>query len=314
MKLANPFKLKELGIVGMNARNVECVQKYNRRKFYPLVDDKVITKSITEKAGLTVPKLYSIIQYQYELKKLSEHLEGFTDFVIKPSKGSGGNGILVITGKQGDLFVKPNGKTVSIDDVKRHISNILSGLYSLGGQPDKAMIEYRVHFSDFFKDISYQGVPDIRVIVFLGFPIMAMTRLPTSESDGKANLHQGAIGVGIDIATGRTLSGVQQNKPVNVHPDTKNSFKNLVIPQWDTLLEISAGCYEIAKLGYLGVDIVLDKDIGPMILELNARPGLAIQIANDLGLNKRLSVIKQAPENLNVKQRVKFSKDNFTVA
>jgi len=312
MKLANPFKLKALGIVGMNARNVDCIQKHNRRKFYPLVDDKVITKTIAENAGLTVPKLYSIIQCQYEVKNLEKRLQRFNDFVIKPSKGSGGNGILVITGKQGDLFVKPNGKTVNIDDIKRHISNILSGLYSLGGQPDKAMIEYRVHFSEFFKDISYQGVPDIRVIVFLGFPIMAMTRLPTSESDGKANLHQGAIGVGIDISTGKTLGGVQNNRPISVHPDTQNSFQNLIIPKWDTLLEISAGCYEIAKLGYLGVDIVLDKNIGPMILELNARPGLAIQIANDLGLNKRLSVIKNAPQHLNVQQRIKFSKDNFT--
>ena len=312
MKLANPFKLSELGIIGMNARNVECVQKYNPRKFYPLVDDKVITKTITEKAGLTVPKLYTIIQYQYEVKSIEKRLEGLDDFVIKPSKGSGGNGILVITGRQGDLFIKPNGKTVSIEHIKHHVSNILSGLYSLGGQPDKAMVEYRVHFSDFFKDISYQGVPDIRVIVFLGFPMMAMTRLPTSESDGKANLHQGAIGVGIDIGTGKTLGGVQNNRPIDVHPDTKNSFKNLVIPKWNALLEISAGCFEIAKLGYLGVDIVLDKNIGPMILELNARPGLAIQIANNLGLNKRLSIIKEAPQNLDVKQRITFAKNNFT--
>ena len=41
---------------------------------------------------------------------------------------------------------------------------------------------------------------------------------------------------------------------------------------------------DLAPLGYLGVDIVLDRELGPMMLELNARPGLAIQIANNQGL------------------------------
>jgi len=38
---------------------------------------------------------------------------------------------------------------------------------------------------------------------------MAMLRLPTKESGGKANLQQGAIGLGIDMASGVTTSAVQ---------------------------------------------------------------------------------------------------------
>ncbi len=311
MRLASPSKLRKLGILGMNRRNIECIQQNNPRKFFPRVDDKLITKTLAEKAGLNVPKLYGVIECNYQIKKAVEIFAKHDDFVIKPSQGCGGNGILVITGKKDGLYLKPNGKGITIEEINTHISNTLSGLYSLGGQPDKAMIEYRVQFTDFFQNISYQGVPDIRVIVFNGFPIMAMTRLPTSDSDGKANLHQGAIGVGIDIKTGKTLSGVQNNRPIAIHPDTKNSFKNLTIPDWDMLLEIAAGCYEIAELGYLGVDIVLDKSFGPMILELNARPGLAIQIANDCGLMNRLDTIRSASRNLTPSQRVNFSQQHF---
>ena len=98
------------------------------------------------------------------------------------------------------MYRKVDGLLLNPEEVGYHLFNIISGIYSLGGQPDKALIEYRVQFDPIFEAISYQGVPDIRVIVFLGVPVMSMVRLPTRMSGGKANLHQGAIGAGIDIA------------------------------------------------------------------------------------------------------------------
>jgi alpha-L-glutamate ligase-like protein len=173
-----------------------------------------------------------------------------------------------------------------------HISNILSGMYSLGGLPDTALIEQRVEFDPIFADVSYQGVPDVRTIVFRGVPVMAMIRLPTRMSDGKANLHQGAIGVGIDLITGKTFSGVWHEQIVEQHPDTGASIIDLQIPDWDEILKLTAQCYDLAGLGYTGVDIVLDRDHGPLMLEMNARPGLSIQIANRCGLLKRLEKAK----------------------
>ena len=131
-------------------------------------------------------------------------------------------------------------------------------------------------------------LPDLRMIVFRGYPVMAMVRLPTRASDGKANLHQGAVGVGIDLATGRTLGGALGNETISEHPDTDHELTGIEIPGWQELLELAARCYDITGLGYLGVDVVLDREHGPMILELNARPGLNIQIANRQGLRHRL--------------------------
>ena len=306
-------KLSKKGILGMNMRNADFILSYNQRHLYPLVDNKLKTKQLAVDAGITVPELYGVIQYQYQLRKLPKILARYNQFVIKPSKGSGGKGILVISGKEKESFIKSNGTTVNIDDIDRHVSNIVSGLYSLGGQLDSAMIEYHVNFSPIFEDISYQGVPDIRVIIFQGYPVMAMLRLPTSISDGKANLHQGAIGVGIDIENGKSSHAVCKDKPTYKHPDTGVSFKGLAIPDWSNLLILAARCYEITGLGYIGVDIVLDDTYGAMILELNARPGLAIQLANNTGLFPRLQKIqKMAPKRLNVEKRVNFVQSEFS--
>lgn len=315
--LLSPFttyqKMKKMGILGMNRRNAEFIAQYNPRKFYPLVDNKLMSKSLAIKANIAVPELYAVIEMEHQVVKLEQILAPYSSFVIKPAQGSGGDGIVVIMGRRGDSFKRSDGVLMRLDELKHHVSNILSGMYSLGGHPDKAMVEYRVEFDPLFREISYQGVPDIRVIVFQGYPVMSMVRLPTRMSSGKANLHQGAVGVGINIASGVTHSGVWQNHTVEHHTDTGYPVSGLEIPGWERLLMISAGCYELTGLGYIGVDLVLDGNKGPLMLELNARPGLAIQIANRSGLAPRLDLIKDRvlTQKEDVAQRVKFVQQAF---
>jgi alpha-L-glutamate ligase-like protein len=280
--------LVERGVLGINRRNADYVSAWNSRHLFPLVDDKLETKRLALEAGMAVPELYGVIAEQHEVADLPKLLDGREDFVLKPAHGSGGNGILVIAGRGGRRFRKVSGELIEPEELFHHTSNTLSGLYSLGGHRDRVMVEYRVRVDPLFEQITYKGVPDLRTIVFRGYPVMAMARLPTRASDGKANLHQGAVGVGIDLATGKTLGGVLGNETVDEHPDTDHKLTGIQIPGWQELLELAARCYEITGLGYLGVDVVLDRENGPMILELNARPGLNIQIANRVGLRHRL--------------------------
>lgn len=284
-------RLHEMGLLGMNQRNADYVMAHNPRRLYPLVDDKLKTKKLAQDAGIAVPDLYGTIEIEHDIPKLAEIVEGHDDFVIKPSQGSGGNGIVVIVGKRRDKYIKASGDMITNEDLAHHCSNILNGMYSLGGSADKAMIEYRVKFDPLFEHISYRGVPDIRTIIFKGVPVAAMVRLPTRASDGKANLHQGAVGAGIDLRTGKTIRAVCRERVITQHPDTGMDIPGLQIPHWDDLLTLSAQCYDLAGLGYMGVDVVLDADRGPLVLELNARPGLSIQIANGMGMRKRLNKI-----------------------
>lgn len=312
MFLASAKKLRSFGIIGMNQRNFGLISRYNPRHLYPLVDDKLKTKLLAQQAGITVPKLLGTLQYQHDVRLLKEILQPHDQFVIKPVKGSGGKGILVIAEVEHNLYFKPSGDAVQLEDIERHVSNILSGLHSLGGKPDTVMIESLIQLDPVFADYSYEGIPDIRIIVFRGYPIMAMLRLTTHVSDGKANLHQGAVGVGIDIGTGKALHAVQYGNPVSRHPDTRKTFAELTIPHWDKLLQLAAACYEMTGLGYLGADLVLDRDQGPMIIELNARPGLAIQVANAAGLAPRVAAIEAlAAIDPDPQSRMEFSKRQF---
>lgn len=289
-------QLRENGVLGLNERNADFIMRLNPRRYFPRVDDKALTKELALNAGMAVPDLYGIIEHQWQVRQFPDMVGDLKSFVIKPAQGSGGDGILVVTGRserKRDSFRLSNGMLISTGELQHHISNIVGGQYSLSGNRDKALIEYCVHFDPTFAEVSYQGVPDIRVIVYRGYPAMAMVRLPTRASDGKANLHQGAVGAGVDMGAGVTLQGVLDDEVVDEHPDTGALVTGLQIPQWEFILETSAKGLEVTGLGYLGVDMVIDRDRGPLILEMNARPGLNIQIANGTGLTNRIGRIDE---------------------
>src|SRR5262249_10231187 len=151
------------------------------------------------------------------------------------------------------------------------------GMYSLGGRPDRAILQQRVRLHPVFAPVAYQGIPDIRVILYRNEPAMAMLRLPTKASGGRAHLHQGAIGVGVELDSGATEHAVERDRRVDRHPDTGSSVVGLRVPYWPHILDRARQVAAAVGLGYLGVDMVVDETEGPLLLEANARPGLAIQ-------------------------------------
>jgi alpha-L-glutamate ligase-like protein len=294
-------RLKELGILGMNHRNAACILDHNPRRLYPLVDDKLRMRDLCVQIGVPTPEVYTAITAHSMLRHLREHLGGRNDFVIKPNRGSAGRGVLVVVGSDGEHLLRHNGERLRLDQVRQHVSDILSGMYSLGGRPDQAIVQYRVQLHQAFVPVAYKGIPDVRVVLYRNRPAMAMLRLPTRESNGRANLHQGGIGTGIDLDTGRTNHAVQRNRFVERHPDTNVPVVGLQVPCWDTVLDMSCRVAEAVGLGYIGVDIIIDARLGPMLLEANARPGLAIQIANARGLLPRLAEIDDEADRITLK-------------
>jgi alpha-L-glutamate ligase-like protein len=275
-------------ILGMNARNLLYIHTANKKKAIHIANDKLQTKEVLLKAGIPIADLYASIKNRRELLNFSWNTVP-SSFVLKPVHGLGGQGIIVIFGKQkDDLFITSNDQLVSSADLTEHTSNILDGNFSFSNIPDNAFIEQRLRMHPEFKNISWQGMPDIRIIVFNNVPVMAMLRLPTRESNGKANLHQGGIGVGIDLSTGTTTYATQHDKLITKHPDTNTALQNFTIPDWDNILTIAIKAQQAIGLGYSGVDIVIDRDKGPVVLEVNGHPGLSIQNANLTSLRDRL--------------------------
>jgi len=295
--------MKIRDVLGLNSRNHLYTSRYNGRGGKTIANNKLLTKETLHKAKVRVPKTYAKIAGNEELEKF-DFLTLPEDFVVKPNNGLGGEGIVVIEnrGLYAGEWVDSQGETWTVADLQLHVGDILSGRYSMDDQPDMAYIEERVRVHPVFEKYSYHGTPDIRVIVFNNVPIMSYVRLPTEESGGRANLFQGAAAAGIDIATGVTTYGVHHGKPVDLFPGSRRKLSGIQIPQWEEILETAIAASNAVGLGYMASDIVLQplvtgkdkEDVGavPMILEVNAQPGLKIQIANRAGLRERLERVK----------------------
>src|SRR5258706_846280 len=279
-------------ILGLNSRSADYLI-LNRKRARQIADDKLLTKKILRQAKVAHPRLLGVLKTSLQVRTFAwDKLSG--GFAVKPVQGFGGQGILLIkkTAKEEGFFWTVEGKKMGIEDLKIHALDILEGRYSHNNLSDKVMIEERIKIHPKFKKMAVGGAPDIRVIVFNKIPVMAMLRLPTEERKGKANLHQGAIGLGIDMATGITTHGVYRDSSIKYFPAANQKVNGIAIPYWDKILNLAVKTQKVSKLKYLSVDMLIDEDKGPVVLELNDQPGLGIQLANMVGLRRRLERVE----------------------
>lgn len=282
-------------VLGMNLRNSEFIFKHNPLKLFRLVDNKILTKEALIRHGIQTPKMYFAVKSYFEVKRLHERFLRHETSVMKPANGFGGEGVVIVNKVSADGYEVSGMGTMTVKQMDDHARDILSGIYSLTQMPDHALCEEKLEPDPAIASLTYKGIPDIRVVLFRGVPVMAMLRLSTLKSKGKANLHQGGIGVGVDLATGHTLHAIQSGQYLTHHPDNGTPLIGVSLPHWQSVVDLATRCYDAAPLGYLGVDIVLDPRRGPMVLELNARPGLMIQMANRMGLKPILMTLRKEP-------------------
>ncbi len=283
MSGATKLARKRSGVMGINRRNLEYVSLNPRRNF-ALADDKVLAKDLMSEAGVPVPETIAVVRYHAEIHDSLRKIEKRRAFAAKPVHGFGGQGLLVCD-RQGATWATGSGRGVTENDITFHLAAILSGNHSLMGETDQALIEVKVtDHPDFSRIHGDQGLSDIRVIVCESALVMGMLRLPCKSSGGAANLHAGGIGVGIDMTTGVTTSAVQGGRPLSTHPDTGISLAGHRVPGWRKILDAVRPMNRLFGMDYLGVDVVIDAFRGPLVLEVNARPGLEIQLANRKGL------------------------------
>lgn len=275
-------------VLGLNARTLQYTKRANSPTSTRIANNKLATKQVLQKAGILTPRLFAKITTRQELRRF-RWTKLPASFVLKPNSASGGGGIIVVFGrnKKGN-WVKADKTEVFIPELADHVADILDGNFSRGGVPDIAFFEQRIKLHADLKPYSVRGVPDIRVLVYNMIPIMAMLRLPTEASGGRANLHVGGIGVGIDLVQGTTTTAIHRGQIIETVPGTRIGLSAIQIPHWNEILLMAARTARAADLAFAGVDIAIDRDDGPMILEINARPGLDIQFANMTPLKGRL--------------------------
>ncbi|MDC8002861.1 sugar-transfer associated ATP-grasp domain-containing protein [Aureisphaera galaxeae] len=275
------------GVMGINRRNLELVYRHNHRKHYRLADDKVLTKQLLEAHKIATATTYAVIRKTGNIKRKWEQCKQYDAVAIKPANGCGGDGIKILK-KDSEGNFRSGGRVWTDTEVYKHITSIVSGFFSMNSL-DSCLIEKCIVPHPFFAEIYNAGVPDFRVITLKGTPIMAMLRMPTSESDGKANLHQKGVGIGIHMGKGVLTQVYDGKRYTHHHPDNPNPVYGKEIPYWEEILTLSEKTAEIFPLDYLGIDIVIDEAEGPQIMEVNVRPGLGIQLVNRCGLQQSIN-------------------------
>lgn len=296
--------------LGLNRRNQDLLARYNPRALFQVVDHKLKTKTALRALDLPVVETLGVYPLQRDITRFTTEAQDWKEFVIKPAQGAGGEGVVIVTGRQDSAFVTSDGRYLQARDLESHLSDILGGVFSLNQRYDEAFVERRLRAHPTLARLSFQGLPDIRVIVFRGVPLLAMLRLATVASRGRANLHVGGVGVGINLATGVTTYAVVGKRWLTVHPDTERPLGGVRIPRWEEVLAIAARCADAVSLGYLGIDLALDAEMGPCVLELNARPGLSIQLANRRGLRPFIEAVERcALQDLSISERVRLGQE-----
>ena len=304
--------MKANDLLGMNARNLDYCFR-NSTRATKVAASKILTKKILVEQSLPTPAIHAIVSQRGRVDKIKWEEFG-TRFVIKPEAGLGGNGVLVVRKKiKGKLeWITASGQRVGEEDLRMHVWDILEGRYGGSGGRYRAFVEELVTIHPRLKKYTYQGTPDLRMIVYNQVPVMAMLRLPTKESEGRANLHQGAIGVGVDIATGITTYGVHHGEMIRYLPGSKKRKLNGVqLPYWSKILRTGLEVMKVVGLNYGAVDFGFDEESKEgKVFEVNRAPGLSIQLANRSGLRKRLRRVEGVDVN-SIDQGVRIGRALF---
>lgn len=319
--------LPDFWILGINARNLKYIKKFNPKKAIRLADNKLKTKNFLSQRWIPVPQTYGIIKNRRELFNFDWNALPDEEFVIKPNKWSKGKGIMIVKKldslednkeswkdfliwrylksiwkfwkgwennlehSQESLRFKVGKDILTYNDFVRRLIDVLDWKFSLTFWWDKILIEEKLEPWESFKIFCKYWLADIRVIVFNLIPVAAMVRMPMPWSWWKANLAQWWVGLWIEVGSWKIKSMYYKRKIfTNNFPWEFSHFWRKKIQFWDDILLFSSKIQYFVNIWYLALDWVITED-GPKLLEINARAGLEVQNASNLPLKHRLEKI-----------------------
>ncbi len=337
-------------ILGINARNLLYIKKFNPKKSIRLADNKLKTKEFLKQRWIPVPETFAVINNRKELFEFDRKSLPEEEFVVKPNKWSKWQWIKIVKLIENDYIDRENivlnfTKKFSIwrffnfidkfsniydfwyenNKLKFKIWNdiydysyflttlvdILDGKYSLSEWWDKILVEEKLEPGENFQRFCRYWLADIRVIVFNLIPVAAMIRVPTQWSWWKANIAQWWVWLWIEVWSWKIKSMYFKGEIFDKKfPWWFEQFYKKKIPFWDDILLYSSKIQYFVNIWYLALDWVIT-DEWPKLLEINARAWLEVQNASKVYLKKRLEKISDIKVN-EPEKGVEIAKSLFT--
>ena len=227
--------LRARGVVAahLNRRNIGYISKYNDRRLYPLVDGKQAADQAAVSRSTVWPRQEMIgkVASQFEVERVVDMVRDRAGFVIKPAKGSGGKGILVIEHHDGEEFCEAQRRRASrVPTWSATSPTSCQDFIRWAAHRMWRWVEGFISFNQPWPS-SPEGVPDIRVMVFKGYPVMAMMRLSTAAWMARPTFTRGqSVSGWISGQAGpcAACSMIVHSSPT----DTGHDLFSLKVPRW----------------------------------------------------------------------------------
>ena len=118
----------------------DLIDKRNPKEILETMD-KLEEKARLREAGVPIPETFLILETEEDIERYSQWLGNQTmGFVVKPSKGHGGSGVLVVNRRVAQRFILTSGKGVEASYLIMHANRIIEGAYTKK-VPDRAIVE-----------------------------------------------------------------------------------------------------------------------------------------------------------------------------
>jgi hypothetical protein len=243
--------------------------KIQPREYEILFNDKAVCELLCKGIGINnLPHTYGIISpdQNYKEKLRSWFQNNYVDsLIIKPLKGMMGRHIVLAKRINNNIVIQSKKGFIPLQDF--HLAKT-------------AIVQEVVKQDRRLSAFSSSSVNTIRVLTMYTINestiiLAAIMRCGVGESYVD-NWSAGGVSVGIDTETGR-LKKYGYNKEGTryiEHPTSRVMFEDFIIPQWQQISELAIKiqqafpCYRI-----LGMDIALQENGEPILIEVNDRPG-----------------------------------------
>jgi len=215
--------------------------------------------------NIRVPKTYLFLTKIEEFK--IDELKDIPCFVVKPNMASCGFDVYNFIKINQESYMEISGRRHDWIFIKEKIKKITT-MYNSGGCLIEETIKNPKEFDIFTMGF---GIIDLRLYMLNDEILYGKLRVPNHESEGYAN-------------TGRKADALFVNKDGIIVPDdifnnttticSKRDFKGVKVPFWKELSETSIYTAKLFKLKFHSIDISMNENYEPCIMESEKIPYL----------------------------------------